>query len=135
MSEYEGVDFQPVTTGAIDIKDDAHKGKPIIGEYISVKTITTNFGEQFIYSLLGTDGIITNIYGFTMLNSAMDQLPPGQGIVVKITYKGTEKMKTKFGMKDVHQVDVQAGQKPPQKESTNRPATEEDVGAIFGIEK
>jgi hypothetical protein len=38
----------------------------------------------------------------------MESLEPGT--IVKITYTGTENVKTKFGMKDVHQCTVQVWQ-------------------------
>ena len=45
------------------------------------------------------------IYGFTNLNRVMEQI--SEGTSLKITYKGTKNLKTKYGLKDVHQVSVE----------------------------
>ncbi len=90
---------------AIDIKkEDA--GTPYEGVYLGFKGITTKIGEQKIYKFRATDtGKMFEIYGFTMMNFAMENVISGE--MCRITYLGTENVETKFGFKDVHQVLVE----------------------------
>ena len=76
-----------------------------MGEYKGSNTITTKIGEQFIYNFVDPSGAPFGIYGFTNLNRVMEHIEPG--MVCRVTYKGTEKVQTKFGLKDVHQVLVE----------------------------
>lgn len=95
--------FKPVSTQATDIKK--HLDIPFIGEYKGVNKITTKIGEQNIFNFVDPSGAPFGIYGFTNLNRVMEHIEPGA--ICRITYKGTENMQTKFGMKDVHQVLVE----------------------------
>ena len=95
--------WSDVSTNAIDIKK--HIGKAWTGTYKGHKQIETKIGPQVIWQFSDADGVGFGIYGFTNLNRAMEVLDPGA--VVKITYQGTEKVQTKFGLKDVHQCAVQ----------------------------
>jgi hypothetical protein len=95
--------WEEVSSNATDIKK--HKEKPFTGTYKGHRSITTKIGEQTIWEFTDEDGIPFGIYGFTNLNRAMESLETGT--LVKITYRGTENVQTKFGMKDVHQVSVQ----------------------------
>ena len=98
--------FQEVKTGATDIKN--HEGEPFIGIYKGVKEITTQFGEQFIYSFYNPDENKTfKIYGFTMLNRSMEKVQ--EGAMCRITYTGMEKLKTKMFPKgkDTHNCKVE----------------------------
>lgn len=96
--------FKPVNTKAIDIKK--FKDKPYTGVYLSKKEITTKIGKQTIYSFKDEESnTIFGVYGFTMLNLAMDSVVEGQ--TIRLTYRGTENVLTKFGQKDVHQVLVE----------------------------
>lgn len=96
--------FKPVNTKAIDIKK--FKDKPYVAVYVGKKEITTKIGKQVVYNFHDEESnTMFGIYGFTMLNYAMDSVAEGQ--TLRITYRGTENVQTKFGMKDVHQVLVE----------------------------
>lgn len=96
--------FKDVTTGAIDIK--VFPDEPFEGYYIGSKEIETKIGSQVIYKFQKKDGNKKfQIYGFTNLNRAMEMIT--EGVMCRIVYTGKEKIQTKFGMKDVHQVKVQ----------------------------
>lgn len=95
--------FKQVTTTALDIKK--QKGVPHEGTFKGSQEITTKIGPQIIWNFMGEDGVGFGIYGFTNLNRAMGAIE--EGTLVKITYTGTQNVQTKFGMKDVHQVQVE----------------------------
>lgn len=95
--------WEDVSTNAIDIKK--HKGEAYEGIFKGHRNIDTKIGKQVIWEFADKDGVPFGIYGFTNLNRAMEALE--SGVAVRITYKGTENVQTKFGMKDVHQVSVQ----------------------------
>jgi len=92
-----------VNTDATDIKK--HLNKSFIGEYKGSHQITTKIGEQIVYDFINSQAVPFAIYGFTNLNRVMQSIEVGT--VCRITYRGTEKVQTKFGLKDVHQVDVE----------------------------
>jgi hypothetical protein len=69
------------------------------------KEIDTKLGSQIIYKFQKTDGGMFSVYGFTNLNRFMEMV--SEGSLVRLTYRGKENVKTKFGMKDVHQVTVE----------------------------
>ncbi len=95
--------FKEVTAGAtIDIK--TMEGEALEGQYIGQKHITTEIGPQIIYRIK-QGASVKGVYGFTNLNRAMEAVC--EGALVRLTYLGTENVKTKFGMKDVHQVKVE----------------------------
>jgi len=87
----------------VDIKKEIDK--PYEGVYLGYKGIITKLGDQKIYRFKGDKGRVVEIYGFTMLNRAMDNVMTGEKC--RITYQGTQNMDTKFGKKDVHQVLVE----------------------------
>jgi|24_taG_2_1085349.scaffolds.fasta_scaffold04888_3 hypothetical protein len=94
--------FKEVAGGAtIDIK--TMKDEPFEGIYVGQKEITTEIGPQVIYRFK-QGASVKGVYGFTNLNRAMEAVC--EGALVRLTYLGTENVKTKFGMKDVHQVSV-----------------------------
>lgn len=95
--------WELVTNNAMDVK--THKDKPFIGTYTGKKDIVTKVGPQTIWQFTDEDEQPFAIYGFTNLNRAMEGV--GTGSVCRITYKGTAKVQTKYGMKDVHQVLVE----------------------------
>ena len=101
--------WNSVNTTGIDIKK--HKGTAYEGTYKGKHEITTKIGQQVIWEFSGEDGVGFGIYGFTNLNRAMEALEPG--VLVKITYTGTQNVQTKFGMKDVHQCSVEVWQDEP----------------------
>lgn len=102
---------------AIDIKKEVDQ--PYEGIYLGFKGITTKLGDQKIYKFKTSNGRILEIYGFTMLNRAMDNVLNGEQC--RITYLGTENVETKFGMKDVHQVLVEVD------DEVTHDITEEDI--------
>lgn len=95
--------FKPVNTTAMDIKKSVNQ--PHVGHYTGFSKIETKIGEQVIWNFTDQDELSFGIYGFTNLNRSMSAIPVGT--LCRITYKGTENVKTKFGMKDVHQVVVE----------------------------
>ena len=95
--------WKTVTRNAIDIKK--QEGQEFIGTYRGKTEITTKIGPQVIYNFEVEDGDKFGVFGFTNLNYAMTNI--SEGDLVKLVYRGTKNVKTKFGLKDVHQVDVE----------------------------
>ena len=95
--------WKEVTNNALDIKKELNKA--YIGTYIGNKKITTKIGDQTIWQFTDEDEQPFGVYGFTMLNRALETVKLGS--LCRITYLGTKNVKTKFGMKDVHQVSVE----------------------------
>jgi hypothetical protein len=95
--------FKKVSTQATDIK--GFQDEAFEGIYLGSKDIETKIGPQVIYKFKKVKGGIFNVYGFTNLNRAMEMVEEGQ--LCRLTYRGTENIDTKFGKKDVHQVDVE----------------------------
>lgn len=102
--------FRVVNGKYVDIK--TIPGRKITGVYRSRKDIVTSVGPQVVWELENikgvdtSDGAVSGIYGFTNLNRAMKDIP--FGTLVRITYAGVQKgVKTRFGLKDVHQVVVE----------------------------
>ena len=87
----------------MDIKK--HIDEAFEGVYLGFKGITTKLGDQKIYKFKASSGRMFEVYGFTMLNRAMENVMTGEKC--RITYTGTENRETKFGQKDVHQVLVE----------------------------
>lgn len=98
------MNYKAINTKAIDIKK-SPIGSVYIGTYNGKKEIDTKLGKQVIWNYIDDDGSPFAIYGFTNLNRAMETVLQGTGC--RITYKGTQRLKTKFGEKDVHQVLVE----------------------------
>ena len=94
--------FKPVTNNALDIKKSSESHA---GYYIGSEQIVTKIGPQIVWKFRDEDGLPFGVYGFTNLNRNMNGI--ALGFLVRLTYKGTINMKTKFGMKDVHQVLVE----------------------------
>ena len=88
---------------AIDIKE--HAGQPYVGTYQGTRDIQTKFGQQVLHKLTDEEGRSFEIFGFTNLNRALQNVPPDS--LVRIVYQGKERVETKFGPKDVHQVSVE----------------------------
>lgn len=95
--------WKPVSSNAIDIKKE--KDKAFEGTYQGKTDIQTKIGAQTIWNFVDEDGKNFGIYGFTNLNRAMEVVKVGD--LLRVTYTGTKNVKTKFGMKDVHQVAVE----------------------------
>ena len=96
--------FQEINATATDIKK--FVDKPFIGHYKGSQKITTKIGDQTIWKFMDEEGNPFGIYGFTNLNRVMENAILER--LMRITYRGTQKVQTKFGMKDVHQVTVEA---------------------------
>jgi hypothetical protein len=105
--------YQEVTNQGIDIKE--YLGKPMEGFYLETTTHDGKFGDYKVHTFQSLKGPIVNIFGFTMFNLKMERITPGT--LCKITYTGTENVKTKYGMKDVHQIKVE--QDPSRKMATD----------------
>lgn len=103
-----------ISTGAIDIKKSATKEYE--GTYTGFKEMETKLGKQVVWNFHDESDSFS-IYGFTNLNRAMESVQVGT--LVKITYKGTQKVQTKYGLKDVHQVSVQSWQPDTQEDKTH----------------
>ena len=101
----------------VDIKKE--KGKAWIGIYKGHKEIETKIGQQTIWKFIDDDGMPFGVYGFTNLNRAMESVPVES--LCRITYVGTQNIKTKYGMKDVHQVSVEVDSDEP--DSADTPET------------
>lgn len=95
--------FQEINATATDIKK--FIDKPFTGHFNGSQVIQTKIGEQTIWKFTDEEGNYFGIYGFTNLNRIMENVTEGK--LVRITYRGTEKVQTKFGLKDVHQVKVE----------------------------
>ena len=93
---------QAVANSAVDIKQ--QEGVEFSGNYTGHKEIDTKLGVQTIWNFTDSAGKPFGVYGFTMLNRAMESV--GEGEFVYITYTGKKKLQTKYGLKDVHQVSV-----------------------------
>ena len=95
--------FEPLKTNTIDIKK--NKGTSYEGYFMGFEVIKTKLGDQTVWKFKGkADGMPFGIYGFTNLNYSMKAAPAGA--LLRVTYTGTKKMDTKFGLKDVHQCEV-----------------------------
>ena len=100
--------WKEVTSHSIDIKKE--KGKAFVGTYIGREDITTQMGAQIIWKFKDENDQKFGMYGFTMLNRAMNNVT--EGSLCRITYTGQEKLQTKkFGLKDVHMVRVEIDDK------------------------
>jgi hypothetical protein len=97
--------FKAVSNIALDIKKELDK--PHTGTYAGKDEITTKIGPQTIWKFVDEDGLPFGIYGFSNLNRAMNSVR--EGALCRITYKGTQFVKTKFkpAGQDVHQVLVE----------------------------
>lgn len=96
--------FRPISTTTIDIKK--HLDKPFEGTLVRHEEKDGQYGKSLIWHFVDDNDTPFSIFGFTMLNSSMLMIKPGT--LCRVTYKGTEKVKTKrFGIKDVHQVFVE----------------------------
>ena len=88
---------------AVDIKKE--KGKIYEGVYQGRTDIQTKIGPQIIWNFVDDDGLPFSVYGFSNLNRTMESLKPETQC--RLSYLGTQNVKTKYGMKDVHQVLVE----------------------------
>ena len=84
------------------------QGEELEGEFQGRDEVPSKLsptGKQNLWTFLGEDGRKFGIYGFTMLDLAMENAVPGDYLYIR--YLGTKNQKTKWGMKDVHQVSVE----------------------------
>lgn len=112
--------FKPVTISAIDIKKE--KGVSRTGTFMGHTPIKTTLGDQVIWNFSDDDGLPFGIYGFTNLNNTMKSIK--EGALCRITYTGTQFVKTKYkpAGQDVHQVLVEV-------DSDEEPEVEEPEAA------
>mgnify|MGYP001560407785 CR=1 FL=1 len=89
---------------ALDIKK-LGIGKEYEGTLLGKRSLQTKIGLQTVWLFSGADEADFEIYGFTNLNIALESIKIGT--LVKIKYLGTKNCQTKYGQKDVHQVDVE----------------------------
>lgn len=94
--------FKEVTLAGIDIKD--YKDKPMVAYYLGKIIKEGKYGEETHHTFEKKDGSRIKVYGFTMLNLKLAEIPIG--CLTKVTYTGTSNVKTKYGTKEVHQVNV-----------------------------
>lgn len=95
--------WKKVETQVIDIKK--HKGNEYVGVCVGHIIVKTKVGDQTIWKFRDEEDQPFAVYGFTNLNRAMEHIK--EGTKCKLVYLGTEKVTTKYGLKDVHMVDVQ----------------------------
>jgi len=114
--------WQEVKLTALDIKQ--YPKKPLEGFFLGTREINTSFGESLVHDFQKADGSTISVYGFTSLNCKLAIIETGT--LVQITYTGTENIKTKYGMKDVHQCVVK--QDPKSKIEVNRVPKENGNG-------
>ena len=77
----------------IDIKDAA--GVPHEGVYKGCKEVSTNLGTQYIYKFETENGKLFGIWGFTTLNTFMENIP--MGMQCRVIYTGQTEEKNKYG--------------------------------------
>ncbi len=104
--------FKAITGNAIDLKKTTGAYE---GTYTGKNDITTKIGPQVVYNFLDKNDQVFSVYGFTNLNRAMNSVHPGN--LVRLTYQGTKNLKTKYGMKDVHQVLVEVDDEAVEKKN------------------
>jgi len=104
--------FKAISGNAVNITKE--KDKAFIGHYTGKQDITTKIGPQVIWKFIDEEGQPFGIYGFTNLDRCMNSV--AINALCRITYKGTEKIQTKYGLKDVHQVLVEVDDETPVKD-------------------
>lgn len=101
--------FKPVNVVAIDIKKEP--GVAHVGTYVGHTNVDTPLGPQIIWNFIDETELPFSVYGFTNMNRSMNALK--EGSLCRLTYTGKKNVKTKFGMKDVHQVVVECDDGDP----------------------
>jgi hypothetical protein len=91
------------SSSTLDIKKSP--GEAHAGKYIGKQEIQTKIGPQVVWKFDAEEGNF-GIYGFTNLNRIMEGV--SEGTDLRITYLGTKNIATKYGVKPVHQVKVEA---------------------------
>ena len=99
--------FQEVSTKIIKMHEEKFIDRPLTAYYLGSKK-SSKFENSRIHKFKKkTDGSHLAVYGTGSLNYLMGEV--AEGTLVRITYKGTEKMDTKFGKgKDVNIFKVEA---------------------------
>ena len=83
----------------------------ITGRYLAKREINRkDGGTSTIFKIRTREGEI-EIWGFGQLNALMNGV--AENSVVRITYNGTQKMKTKYGVRDVHSATVEVDDGAP----------------------
>jgi len=123
--------FREITGGhAIDIKQSP--GVPYEGIYTGHREFDSQFGgSQTVWNFRGEKEPF-GIYGFTMLNRAMESV--NEGTLCRITFTGKQKMKTKRGIVDMNtckvEVDDSASADPDDMPDTY-PASSVDPDEVY----
>lgn len=79
--------------------------QPVTGYYLGSKEIETDFGTSEVHEFFNAEKkSYFSFYGVTSLNLKLKAVPTGS--LVQFTYKGKVQAKTKYGMRDVHDVVV-----------------------------
>ena len=94
--------FVEVNLAGIDLKK--YPNKPLISHYLGRIEKEGRFGPEINHHFKKEDGTIIKVYGFTNLNLKLADV--GLGYLVKVVYTGMTNVKTKYGMKEVHQCTV-----------------------------
>ena len=100
--------YKPVNRGdTLDIKE--YEDVPYEGKYTGCKEVRTPLGQSLIYKFESEKGTTFSIWGFTILDSYMENV--SRGDLCRITYKGQSPEKNKYG-KHTHlcTVDVDDGE-------------------------
>lgn len=111
--------YKKVNPGDVtDIKDSI--GVPYEGTYDGCKEVSTNLGTQYIYKFKDEAGKSFGIWGFTTLNTFMENVP--MGMQCRVVYTGQAQEKNKYG-KHMHLCTVEIDE--DNKNNRPMPSTEE----------
>jgi len=103
-------DFKEITLEIKKITNETAIGVPWQAYFLgTAEKQTEKFGINKIHKFMSIKGDVFKIYGFTALNMKLEQVKPGH--LCQITYNGTQKVNTKYGKKDIHQVTVASSKK------------------------
>ena len=116
--------WKTVSMQAMDIRK--FENGQATGTFTGKLGITTKRGPQIIWQFADEDGLPFGVYGFANLNRAMQMVKVGS--LCRITYKGTSKLQTKFGLTNVHQVMVEIDDSSNVKEAVGAVADQYDDG-------
>lgn len=87
-------------TDALDLRK--QPGVPFEGTLVGHRKIKNSVGEQIIWSFMGPDGALQDVFGLTAMNDIL--LSAKQGDRFRLTFKGKVQIK---GGKSFNDVDVQ----------------------------
>ena len=109
--------FRKVTRGdTLKINVEEYIDKPIEGYFLGTDSIDTPLGESLIHKLKSKEGKTISIWGFTYLNSSIENV--SENVFCRITYKGKATQKNKYG-KFPHQALVEVDEDDVYKQNTS----------------